>query len=102
MAEWLWLVGVALAITLVQILLYHRMRDQPSDDRSEHPDRLFASGDRDGHNRRASERLAPREADDRSATTGDAQDGRRCPSCGAVNAADESFTYCHNCVQPLA
>jgi hypothetical protein len=115
MVGWPWLLAAVLGVTLLQVLLYRRLRGDAdragrTGDQHGRADRSGRTEDQrgrdEGHSvtRRSAFGMGGAAAfaagNDREDTPDDA-DGRSCPHCGARNEPDDVFTYCAECVRPL-
>ena len=105
MELWGWLVGYVVLFALLHLLLYYVYVRRGDGENARTPS--FADPNR------ASSRTSP--GSDRYSRAPDdsteQNDGRgslefngetiRCPHCGVRNAADQTFTYCWNCISTL-
>ena len=109
MELWGWLVGYVILFALFHLVLYYVYIRRESDDRSPSPS--FADGNRASVRYSSSPDRYPRSPEDVDAdpdVEADTDvslefDGEtiRCPHCGVHNEADQTFTYCWNCISTL-
>ncbi|MDS0476609.1 hypothetical protein [Natrinema sp. 1APR25-10V2] len=107
MELWGWLVGYIALFALLHLLLYY-LYARRDDDESEHTPSLADPNRASMRSSPGPERY-PRAADelpeaDHPADAADTDHDEttvRCPHCGAPNAADQTFTYCWNCVSAI-
>ncbi len=103
MEAWGWIIVFAVGLTALQLLLYRYLvgrGDVPGEARG-------LVGDGDDANRTTPN--AEWSNDFRHATLGAqvdstaaAEDGRRCPRCGAENEAEQAYSRCWNCARRIA
>ncbi|WP_137289092.1 DUF7577 domain-containing protein [Natronorubrum halophilum] len=107
MELWGWLVGYVVLFALLHLLLYYvYVRDSDSDSGS--PPSFADPNHASSHSSPGPDRY-PRSADDFDDPE-EREDDRelefdgetiQCPHCGVRNDADQTFTYCWNCVLSL-
>ncbi|WP_226004390.1 DUF7577 domain-containing protein [Natrinema salinisoli] len=107
MELWGWLVGYIALFALLHLLLYYlyARRDDGDGDRTP----SFADPNRASMRSSPGPDRYPRGGDDiRDADQADVDreleftgETVRCPHCGARNEADQTFTYCWNCISGL-
>ncbi|GAB7121002.1 hypothetical protein JCM9743_34720 [Natrinema sp. JCM 9743] len=107
MELWGWLIGYVVLFALLHLLLYYLYVRRDDGDGERTPS--LADPNRASMRSSAGPDRFPRASDD----IGDADqvdedrepdfDGEtiRCPHCGARNEADQTFTYCWNCISGL-
>ncbi len=105
MELWGLLIGYVALFALLHVVLYYVYRNRDEDERS--PSRAFTE--------QASTNYAPFEhagavetdtdtdTDDPNAAFNFEPAGETvtCPHCGASNEADQTYTYCWNCISPV-
>lgn len=94
MEAWAWILVYLVGFTLFQLLLFRYFSDGRSFDGVS-----LGSGETAGAqslDRTRTTADAPQRTDD-----ADADDGLRCPHCGARNEDDATYTYCSNCLTQL-
>ncbi|MFB6097240.1 MAG: hypothetical protein ABEJ74_07625 [Haloferacaceae archaeon] len=89
MAIWVWLLALVIVMTLLQLVVYRRLSEEPG---GEPPPRDA------GEETTPAARL---EFDPGRPTDSPGGDARRCPHCGAENDPDSVYTYCASCVRRL-
>ncbi|SEH16459.1 hypothetical protein SAMN04487967_2640 [Natronorubrum sediminis] len=107
MELWGWLIGYVVLFTLLHLLLYYVYVKGDSDERAGSPS--FADPNRTSPHRSSGPDRYPRRADDLDDPDDLEEecdlefDGEtmRCPHCGARNEADQTFTFCWNCISML-
>jgi len=96
-----WALAYAGASVVVYLVLYYYLRgDDEGSARDPFADENggdYSPGSPVGPDRAD----AAREGRDPSRTAAADESGRRCPHCGARNDPDQTYTYCHRCVQRL-
>lgn len=104
MVEWAWVLAIAIVITVIQVLLYRRLRNRRLFDDGgpdQGTEQLSAKGENNRRDVRLDAKPAFEERQDATGRSDRSGDGRRCPACGTINAADDAYTYCYNCTGPL-
>lgn len=104
MELWGWLIGYVVLFALLHLVLYYLYvrRDDDGD-----PAPSLADPDRASVQSSPGPDRYPRASDDVDDADGVDRDREhegetvRCPHCGAPNEADQTFTYCWNCVSAL-
>ncbi|WP_247002622.1 DUF7577 domain-containing protein [Halosolutus gelatinilyticus] len=107
MELWGWLIGYVVLFALLHVVLYYvyvRREDgeSPSPPSFADPDRA-SSYSSPGPDRypRATDDARDVEPEGRASALELEGETIRCPHCGVRNAADQTFTYCWNCVSAL-
>ncbi|PGF18300.1 hypothetical protein CP556_09685 [Natrinema sp. CBA1119] len=107
MALWGWLIGYVVLFALLHLLLYYIYARGDDDDGERTPS--FADPNRASVRSSPGSDRYPRATDDIGDTDPEYADPDleiegetiRCPHCGAPNEADQTFTYCWNCISGL-
>ncbi len=104
MELWGWLVGYVVLFALLHVLLYYVYARREGSDNAGAPS--FADPNRArSHTSPGPDRYprAPDEPDTEETHRATEIDGETvtCPHCGAQNAADQTYTYCWNCISML-
>lgn len=111
MERWGWLIGYVIVFALLHLLLYYVYVRRADGDEARSPS-LADPNRGPSHASRHADRYTGNtdgsgdasDAGDPSARNTDRElDGEtmRCPHCGAQNVADQTYTYCWNCVTTL-
>jgi ribosomal protein S14 len=109
---WGWVIAYVVGFSLLQVLIYRYLRGRgdggAGDSASEHAiERTTPPHERWNTEGRSTVGDPPHGADPLYASkeVGESEaatpEGRHCPRCGALNAADGAFSYCRKCVRPL-
>ncbi|SIS12009.1 DUF7577 domain-containing protein [Natronorubrum thiooxidans] len=107
MELWGWLIGYVVLFALLHLLLYYVYVRGEDGDNARSPS--FADPDRVRPHTPTGPDHYPRSSDDVDDPE-DLEDDRdlefdeetiRCPHCGVRNEADQTFTYCWNCISSL-
>ena len=100
MELWVWLVAYLVLFALLHLLLYvfylNRESRRDSDERTPVPS--LTDGSRSGASYPSSPDGYPAPEDHDHDVDGESIS---CPHCGAPNDADQTFTYCWNCISTL-
>lgn len=99
MELWGWLIVYVVLFALLHLVLYVFYAKRESDDRSPAPS--FADGNRAGTRYSSSPDGYPGSNDEVDVDREIDGETVRCPHCGATNEADQTFTYCWNCISTL-
>ncbi|MFC4247181.1 hypothetical protein ACFOZ7_09240 [Natribaculum luteum] len=99
MELWGWLVGYVILFALLHLLLYYFYARDESDEQSLSPS--FADGNRAGARYSSSPDGYPGSSDEVDSDPEFDGETIRCPHCGVRNEADQTFTYCWNCISTL-
>lgn len=110
MAIWGWLIGYVVLFALLHVIVYYVYVRYGRNGDGRSPSTALVDGDAAGPRYSMRDRYAERvedagtDAADSRRGTGldvDSEETIQCPHCGAVNAADQPFTYCRQCISAL-
>ncbi|WP_255192455.1 DUF7577 domain-containing protein [Natronobeatus ordinarius] len=103
MELWGWLVGYVILFALFHLVLYYVYVRREGDDGSRSPSPSLTDGNGTGAQYASSPDRFAGPTDDADTDADIEFDGEtiRCPHCGLQNEADQTFTYCWNCISTL-
>ncbi|WP_207591783.1 DUF7577 domain-containing protein [Halomontanus rarus] len=99
MELWGWLAGYLVLFAVLHLLLYYYYVRRDDDRTPASPS--FADGNRSGVRYSSSSDASPRATDDSEVSPEIDGETVDCPHCGAENEADQTYTYCWNCISTL-
>ncbi|MCU4743866.1 DUF7577 domain-containing protein [Natronoglomus mannanivorans] len=99
MELWSWLVGYLILFAILHLLLYYYyVRREDDHAPTSHS---FADGNRSPAQYSSSSDASPRSTEEPDVAPEIDGETIDCPYCGVENEADQTYTYCWNCVSTL-